>query len=266
MNFKRIQIMFIIAFTTLNLVLLSSLLWTTHYRGSTPNQDQTAQTLKEMKNDMISYHPHSHHRQDGYYFSAKQKELPAHTNDLRGVTVHNDGDMINVEFTHPVEVKNASLQESVLNDVINNRHQVIDGDRYKYNDSLSSKHVAVYTQMIKGRPFQGKEGQIRFRINDAYQATGYSQGELSGISLLRPRSRAVSETQAVVWLYKHNQIPNNSKIRQTDYGYSQLTERRGQKVLIPTWLVEVKAKNDGSSNVLRVNALTGSMIKKQSNN
>ena len=266
MNFKRIQIIFIVAFAILNVSLLSSLLWTTHYQGSGPSQDQTSQTLKEMKNDMISYHPHSHNRQDGYYFSAKQKPMATRINNLRGVTVHNDGDIVNVEFNHPIEVKNASMEESVLNDVVNNRHQVIDGQRYQYNSSLSSKHTVVYTQMIKGRPFQGREGQIRFRVNDAYQATGYSQGELNQISILRPRSRAVSEPQAVAWLYKHNQIPNNSKIKQTVYGYSQLTERRGQQVLIPTWLVEVKLKSDGSSNQLRVNGLTGSMIKKQSNN
>lgn len=262
MNFKRIQVIFIIAFATLNLVLLSSLGLMTYYRGSTPNQGQNSQALKEMKNDMISYHPHSQGRLDGYYLSAKSKQLAGHTSVLRDANVHVDDNLISVEFYRPIDLKD----DDTFDNIVHNRHQVIDGSKYSYSQALSSKHLVVYTQVIKGRPFLGKEGQLRFKLNNNHQVTGYSQGELTQVRLLRPRNKAVSETQAVIWLYKHNQLPNNSKVRQAVYGYSKLTERRGEKVLIPTWQVEVKTKNGGGSNTLHVNGMTGTMIKNQENN
>lgn len=261
MNFKRIQVIFLIAFAALNLVLFSTFSWTSHYKGSTSNQGQTSQTLKEMKNDLISYHPHSQGRLNGYYLSAKSKQLTGHASSLRNVSVHSEGNLINVDFYRPVELKTADSLDKLVQD----HHQVIDGQKYSYNAALSTKHLSVYTQMIKGRPFLGREGQLRFRINDDNEVTGYTQGELSQIELLRPRSQSVIETQAVSWLYKHNQLPNNSKVKQPVYGYFELTERRGEKVLIPTWQVEVKTKNSGEIHIMHVNGMTGTMIKKKEN-
>lgn len=262
MNFKRIEVIFLVAFAILNATLLGSLLWGTRFQGaSNQPQSQKMLTLKEMRNDMISYRPQSHQQHKGYYLSAKSSSLTSRTSSLRGVSTRVDDDVLEVNFDHPIELKDDSTTAQRLQKVVNNRHQVIDGKKYSYNEALSTKHQIVFAQQVKGQPFEGKEGQIRFIINDKNEVTGYKQGELTSLSILRPRDMTISETSAVVWLYKHNQIPNNSRINSVLFGYSKLTSRHGQRVLIPTWLVNVKSKNGNNNSQLKVNAFSGTQIK-----
>jgi regulatory protein YycI of two-component signal transduction system YycFG len=262
MNFKRIEVIFLVAFAILNAALLGSLLWGTHFQGaSTQPQSQRSLTLKEMHNDMISYRPQSHQQRQGYYLSAKSSSLASRASSLHGVSTRDDDDILEVNFDHPIELKDEADAAQYLQKVVNNRHQVIDGKKYTYNEALSSKHQVVFSQQVKGQPFESKEGQIRFVVNDRNQVTGYKQGELSDLRILRPRDMTVSETSAVVWLYKHNQIPNNSRVNSVLFGYSKLTSWHGQRVLIPTWLVNVKSKSGNNNSQLKVNAFSGTQIK-----
>ena len=262
MNFRRIEVIFLVAFAILNASLLGSLLWGTHFQGaSTQAQSQRALTLKEMRNDMISYRPQSHQPRNGYYLAAKNSSLESRASSLHGVSTRMEDDLLVVNFEHPIELKDESEIAQQLQKVVNNRHQVIDGKKYSYNQALSTKHQAVFAQQVKGQPFAGKEGQIRFIINDKNEVTGYKQGELGSLTILRPRDKTVSETSAVLWLYKHNQIPNNSRVGSVLFGYSKLTSRHGQRVLIPTWLVNVKSKNGNNNAQLKVNAFSGTQIK-----
>ena len=262
MNFKRIEVIFLVAFAILNVALLGSLLWGTHFQGvSTQPQSQRTLTLKEMRNDMISYHPQSHQQRKGYYLSAKSNSLASRTSSLHGVSTRIDDDILDVTFDHPLELKDESDTAQYLQKVVNNRHQVIDGKKYAYNEALSTKHQVVFAQQVKGQPFESKEGQIRFIINDKNEVTGYKQGELGSLKILRPRDMTVSESSAVIWLYKHNQIPNNSRVNSVLFGYSKLTSWHGQRVLIPTWLVNIKSKNGNNNSQLKVNAFSGTQIK-----
>lgn len=262
MNFKRIEVIFLVAFAILNATLLGSLFWGTHFQGvATQMQNQRALTLKEMSNDMISYHPQSHDQQNGYYLAAKSNSLSARVTSLHSVSTRTEDGILEVNFAHPIEIKDGTDTVQRLQKVMDNRHQVIDGQKYQYNESLSTKHQIVFAQQIKGRPYESKEGQVRFIINDKGEVTGYKQGELSGLTILRPRDMTVSEISAVVWLYKHNQIPNNSRITSVLFGYSKLTSRHGQRVLIPTWLVNVRSKNGNNNEQLKVNAFSGTQIK-----
>lgn len=260
MNFKRIEVIFLVAFAILNVTLLGSLLWGTQGVSSQPRSQKTL-ALKEMHNDMISYRPQSHQQRKGYYLAAKSNSLASQTSSLHGVSTRIDDDILNVNFDHPIELKDKPDTAQRLQKVVNNRHQVIDGKKYAYNEALSTKRQVVFAQQIKGKPFEGKEGQICFIINNKNEVTGYKQGELGNLSILRPRDMTISETSAVVWLYKHNQIPNNSRINSVLFGYSRLTSRHGQRVLIPTWLVNVKSKNGNNNSQLKVNAFSGTQIK-----
>ena len=84
MNFKRIRLIFIIAFVLLDLVLLGSYLWGTNYTTAKSTDDEQTALLKELKNDSITVPALSQHRQSGYYLSAKQDgQLTAKTTASR---------------------------------------------------------------------------------------------------------------------------------------------------------------------------------------
>lgn len=139
--------------------------------------------------------------------------------------------------------------------------RVIHGRSYTYNPHLSSKQRIVYTQSLKGRPILNRNGQIRLRVNDNHEITSYSQRYLTKVRTLRPRSLTVSEQQAVTWLYRHNQIANNSRIRYVILGYDQIDKNDNDGVHAPVWYVNVKSKTGDNVQHLRVNAFSGTLFK-----
>ena len=67
----------------------------------------------------------------------------------------------------------------------------------------------------------------------------------------------------LAFAYKHNQIPNNSRIRWSVLSYSKLlnTTTDDKAVYVPTWTVEIKTKNSGAIQQLQVNAFNSTVMK-----
>lgn len=151
--------------------------------------------------------------------------------------------------------------ERQLNDYIKNSRHVLYGSHYVYNKALSSSSTIVYTQMMEGRPVLGSEGQLRFKIGRNHKVYAYTQTYLNNIQVLRPRSVTISQQEAVTWLYKHNYIPNNSKIHCAKLGYTKTLLTKDQAVYVPTWYVEIKTKNSDDVQRLRVNAFNSTLMR-----
>ncbi len=117
--------------------------------------------------------------------------------------------------------------------------------------------------MLEGKPLFSNDGQIRFRLNSDHEITGYTQTYLQDVEILRQRSNTISQRRAITWLYKHNQIPNNSRIRWSVLSYSKLlnTTTDDKAVYVPTWTVEIKTKNSGAIQQLQVNAFNSTVMK-----
>lgn len=268
MNFKRIQWIFIVAFVLLDIGLCISLLMGTQFHNSGRQQSQTQITLKEMKNDLISFRPLSSKRQNGYYVSFRDNEQWTTNNrvtELRGQTARfNDGEVTG-SFEKSVKLhRGVNIQQQL--DRIVHSNQILHGHEYRYNEQLSTSRQAVYTQMIKGQPVLDRDGQLELHINGNREVTGYTQGYLSDFKILRPRTLTVSQRQAVTWLYRHNQITNNSRIRYVIYGYDKIEKNGHQSVYVPVWYVNVKSKAGDTVQHLRVNAFSGTLFKMNGDN
>ncbi len=121
----------------------------------------------------------------------------------------------------------------------------------------------VYTQMLEGKPLFSNDGQIRFRINSDHEITGYTQTYLQDVEILRQRSNTISQRRAITWLYKHNQIPNNSRIRWSVLSYSKLlnTTTDDKAVYVPTWTVEIKTKTQEQFNNYKLTHFNSTVMK-----
>jgi len=85
---------------------------------------------------------------------------------------------------------------------------------------------------------------------------------LNNIKTLREKAKLVSERKAVLYLYQHDKISNNSKIKWTKLGYTRLLALDDDNaVYIPTWMVAIQSKNSDSIEIKRVNAFTGTLSK-----
>lgn len=268
MNFKRIQWIFVIAFVLLDIGLCVSLMMGTQFHNNPRQQSQTQVTLKEMHSDMISFKKLSNKRQDGYYFSAKdsnQWTSSTRVNDLRGQNARFSNGTVTSSFQKAIKLNGTNNLQAQTDRIVHSS-RILYGHDYTYNPYLSSPQRVVYTQLMKGQPVLGQNGQLRLRINNHNEITGYTQTYLTGVKILRPRSLTVSQQQAVTWLYRHNQIANNSRIRYVLLGYDQIDKEANHEVYAPVWYVNVKSKNGDNVQHLRVNAFSGTLFKANKNN
>lgn len=245
MNFKRIQWIFLVAFLIFDVVVVSTLFFQNRFTIASNSQGQQETIIKEMRSDAISCDHLSNHQSTGYYIAGnrstengllqRRADSKLRDQDIR----FNSGELVStldapfvIDPQHPTKRLNAFVQ---------NKHLVAFGKQYRYSQNLSDKNTVVYVQTYAGRPLYGNDSQIRFRVNAEH---------------------------AVTWLYKHNMIPNNSQIRWTKLAYTKLasTNSHNQVIYIPTWVVEIKAKNAGTVQRLYVNAFNSTVMKASPDN
>lgn len=266
MNFKRIQWIFLLAFLLFDIVVGCSLIFETKFTisGGQPNRQSTV--LKEMHNDSITYGELSNKQQTGYYIagkrSAENEVLEQASSRLRNQNYRFSSETLTSEFDKPIKLSKSN-EVSRVDKLLRNQRTVPLGSHYQYNKQLSDKNTLVYTQMLEGQPLVSNDGQLRFRINSDHEVTGYTQTYLQDVEVLRQRSNTISQRRAVTWLYKHNQIPNNSRIRWAKLSYAKLlnTTTDDKSVYVPTWIVEIKTKNSGAVQQLEVNAFNSTVMK-----
>jgi regulatory protein YycI of two-component signal transduction system YycFG len=268
MDFRRIEVIFIVVFAILNAYLLGSY-WQTRLESgitSPSGSSQSATILKEMRNDQIMYMPLSNKKTDGYYATAKSDNNDVLKNGIKHLT----GQNARVENNRIVSVLTQDLTvdpqqpEKELNTIVEHENYIFAGADYDYNANLSTGTNVVYTQKIDGRSVYGHAGQLIFHMDENGKVSGYDQGHLTEAQQLRAESELISQTRAVTWLYQYNEIQNDSKIVWADLGYTHLLTTDNGVVYVPTWVIGIKSKSSTGTQIKRINAFSGVLIKKDS--
>lgn len=264
MNFKKIQWIFLAAFALLDIFLASFVLMNTRFVSMGKQQSASQVVMKEIKSDSISTGNLSGKNRMGYYLAASKTddndELQEHQGQLKSQTSRSVGSNFTSSFDSPLRIDPANSQEK-LDRLCRNPKWVINGNQYTYNAHLSTSKTVVYTQQMAGQPLMGPAGMLRFRLNDRNEVVGYTQSYLKPGRILRPRQITISQKQAVIALYKHNEIPSGSQVQWVDFGYTRLLTSGNHAVYVPTWTASIKAKNTGKKIHCQVNAFTGLVMK-----
>ena len=264
MDFRRIEVIFIVVFAILNAYLFGSYWQYQLEAGTTSSSNSSGNStiLKEMRNDQITYMPLSNKKMNGYYASATvdtslKDNIKRLTDQSARVVDNYVESTLNEELT--VDPKQP---QKVLNTFVKNRYNIVYGSEYQYNPNLSTSVQVVYTRMIDGHPVYSKAGKLTFYVNASNEVTGYTQGHLVNEKQLREKSELISQTRAVTWLYQYNEIQNDSKVEWADLGYTNLLTTDNGVVYVPTWVIGIKSKSSTGIQVKRINAFSGVLIKK----
>ncbi|MFT9373679.1 two-component system regulatory protein YycI [Liquorilactobacillus hordei] len=262
MNFKRIELIFFIAFIALDIFLFISYSQKDDAVISTTkstNENSLSSVLKSIKGDQITYGELSNKKGKGYYISSSTKNnLQESISSLQNQTVSYQNHKIVGVFEDSIKIKKSSSPQDTLNTVVSDETKIVDGQSYKYNKNLSTKNTVVYTQIIRGTPVYMPNGQIRFTIRNGY-VTGYSQGILDDVEILQQRP-IISQERAVIWLYQYNKLMNNSSVEWVNLGYTKLLTVNNNIVYIPTWVIGVKSNSTGNVQFRRINAFSGAIM------
>lgn len=266
MNFKRIQWIFLFAFLLFDLIVAGSLFLQNRFTISSNDPNRQSVILKEMRADEITSIPLSNRARSGYYISGTRSgengDLGQQASKLRNQSYHFNSDELASDLDTGVKIDPRHPAKR-LDRLVSDDRSIVLGSNYQYDAQLSDRHTVVYAQQLAGRSLNSPDGQIRFRVNNDNEVLGYTQTYLERTRILRPKAATISQRHAVTWLYKHNLIPNNSQVRWAKLAYTKLliTSPHNQSVYIPTWIIEVRAKNDDTVQQLRVNAFNSTIMR-----
>ncbi|WP_283679499.1 two-component system regulatory protein YycI [Lentilactobacillus sp. Marseille-Q4993] len=262
MNFKRIQIIFLVTFIAIDVFLLGMLQQNMYMQSENVAQGDSDTTItKEMKNDEIKFDTFSNKTDDGYYISGTQTDdLRQRMGQLFNQTPHYENHSIESEFKQPISVEKKN-PEKTINNLIQDPTFVAFGNQYTYSKDLSTDQTIVYVQKGPERGIYSDEAQIRFNLNANHQIVGYTQTYLNDIRTLREKSSTISERRALIWLYQYNEIPNNTTVAWTRLVYTKLITADEDRVFIPTWVIAIRPQNSPQVQLKRINAFTGGIIK-----
>lgn len=262
MNFKRIQEVFLFAFIVIDIFLILMTKNNNIQNDNTASENVNGTVIKEMKRDNISVGKLSDQKKDGYYIAATQDtDLEKEINYLRDQDARiDDSDTISSTFYSPLKV-DQKHPEKTINQLLKKPGFVLAGTQYEFNQVDSTKSKLVYDQKAIDGIFYTSEGRITFKLNANDRLSGYTQQKLNDIRVLHEKTDLISQERAVIYLYQHNGIPNNSDVIWTKLGYTKLLHINGKDVYIPTWIITTKTKASSDVQIHRINAFTGASFK-----
>ncbi|MFD1125138.1 two-component system regulatory protein YycI [Lentilactobacillus raoultii] len=267
MNFKRIEIIFLVTFIAIDIFLFGMFEQNMSMQTENVAQgDSDSKIVKEMKDDQIKVGGLSKKKSFAYYLSGTQNDtLRSQMGQLLNQTPHYAGYELDSEFKNPVKV-DQNNPEQTIDKLLMDPTFVAFGDQYQYSKELSTPRSIVYIQKAMGGLMYSTEAQIRFTLNGNHQIISYTQSYLQDIKSLREKSETISETRALIWLYQYNEIPNNTKVAWTKLGYTKLLSIDNDRVFIPTWIIAIKPQNSPQVQLKKINAFTGGIIKETNEN
>jgi len=256
-DFRRIEWIFLVVFVGLNIFLGISYFQV---------QQVDLATITDITRDQIKLPHLSKKTPQGDYLASQANTALSAARSLlvkQQVTI-SEGDYqeLQASLDEPITLKKNQEQQQLATFVKNN---VYHGKEYEYAPALSNDERIVFAQHPKAGLIYDRRAAVTLHVNDN-RLVSYTQTYLSKLSVLRDRLNLMSEQDAVIALYRDNDIPNNSAIVSTKLAYSYLLDAKGSTVYVPAWYIGVKNRATGNVTVKRVNAITRTVMKNRSDN
>ncbi|WP_261807228.1 two-component system regulatory protein YycI [Lapidilactobacillus luobeiensis] len=265
MDFRRIELIFLIVFVALDIFLFASF---TQNDSSTPyttttNLSDSEAIAQDMKEDHITVGKLSDANDEGFYLASETtdtlvKGLPQLTGQTTSYNYRTH--KLTSQFNTPLTYSKEHLI-SELKKFIKSGTNILHGAEYSYIAGMSDpKNTLVFAQKIKQGVVLDPQGTLTFNVNNDV-VTGYTQTYLPNVTVLREKQATISAQDAIQLLYTSSELVANSKIVWYRLGYSELTEVRGSVIYVPVWNVMIQHKGTKNESLKKVNALTRTVIK-----
>lgn len=264
MDFKRIQIIFIITFIFLNTFLIFTY-FDKNESYYTSSSNQEIDFIEEMENENINLPDFSEAENKVPYVQAETNNLlednVAQLKNLSG-TVEKDGSLYSSLLSNPltlsedleiVEEDIELLNKFVLSD------QVLYGKEYQYFSYNSSDQKIKYTQIANNIPIADGTSEIVFHLNDKRQVISYDQTFAGPVTVQGESRNLITDKNAVEILYQNDEIPASATVKKPVLTYSKTLLLQKLSMYAPVWYIEVT--NSGTIEYKRVDALSGSIIR-----
>lgn len=262
MDFKRIEWIFLIVFAAVNIFLGISF-YQSQEVDQAVSESTTSEIVADIQRDQIRL-PHLSTKTPtgGYLSSQGNTALVDNRNQLRNLTLSFDNNKLTATLRSPLTVKKGK-EVATLTKWLQSSSNVLFGSQYRYTESLSSGNTYVFCQQLQGHKIYDRRAQITFTLNNNHLMS-YTQTYIAKMSVLKSDVELTSARDAVVALYKDNEIANGASVRWVELAYNYLLDTKGSTVYVPTWFVGVQNQGSKSVTIKKLNAITKTVVKDRS--
>jgi Uncharacterized protein conserved in bacteria len=224
MDFRRIEVIFLIVFFSLDIFLFLS------FRNSqqlVSSSSTNTSTVTEMRKRNISFGNLDTKNGYAYYLGSRpDNSLAQNIQKLRNQKVeYEDVNHTLVSTLNSPVTVTANNRKQIMNKFVKKESNILFGNKYKYSPQLSSNSQIVYVYTDSLGEVYDKTAQLVFSVSDG-EVIGYTQTYVRSMIILHERQAIKSEKDVVTNLYANSEIPNNSKISYANLAYTNCWKLR----------------------------------------
>lgn len=268
MDFKKIEIIFIVTFLVLNGYLLYRVL-DNYENGFTGNAATQINLVQEMKDETIELPEFEDEEHDVPYVQAAANNLlEENAEQLTKQTgvIEDNGSLYASILSDPIQLSEgeelttkdiATLSEFVLSDVI------LFGDEYQFIRYVPSTRQIIYGQVANNIPIVDGTSNIIFHLNGKKEIISYEQTYAGPVTVQGQSRKLITDQDAVEILYQNSEVPSGAKVRKPLLIYNRTLSLEDLSMYVPVWLVEVVTSTD--TIIKKVDAVNGNVIQEATN-
>lgn len=253
MDWGRLKTIFIIAFLTLDVFLLTQLVNKQQHNQLDVKADVSLE--ENLNNDNIDYSGLPKDPVRDTYMSANTKIFSeSEMSALKEQKVTNpDGSAILSELEKPFKLSEKHDKQEIDQFVKNN---VLYGDMYDFGSYDKENGKITYYQKYKDKLlFDNKSAHLILHVNKNKEINSYEQTMLQDIKPISDKEEVLSAMRAVEVIYRKDLLDSGSKVTGAELGYYTVVNMEETQVLTPTWRITVE--HNKSKETVLINAFEG---------
>lgn len=268
MDFKKIEIIFIVTFLVLNGYLLYRVLdnYENGFTGNAATQINLAQEMKDENIELPEFEDEEH--DVPYVQAAANNLLEENAEQLTKQTgvIEDNGSLYASILSDPIQLSEgeelttkdiATLSEFVLSDAI------LFGDEYQFIRYVPSTRQIIYGQVANNIPIVDGTSNIIFHLNGKKEIISYEQTYAGPVTVQGQSRKLITDQDAVEILYQNSEVPSGAKVRKPLLIYNRTLSLEDLSMYVPVWLVEVVTSTD--TIIKKVDAVNGNVIQEATN-
>lgn len=253
MQFKRLKVLMLVLFILLDIFLFN---WWQAGRV-TPNQvaDANASIISEMRKQNIKLTRYSTTIRYKSYLAAQHADKQAITalpEDLT-VTAAGDNESLVADFKTNRLIKKDDNKLVSLTPA-----GIAKAAGYRLNPILTANKTngdKVYSQQLNGLPVMTDAGTMVFQYDKNDKPIRVVKRQLIHSQKLRDDRPLISEEEAIVDLYRYNEIDSGDRLSAGGLYYDKTLSVNGYDIYLPVWAFEAYSGHE--KYILKINAFTG---------
>lgn len=265
MDFKRIEIIFVLTFLALNIFLLTIYFDKSYYDFSSNGSNPEVNFTEEMSKSNIELPAFKDEINKVPYVQAEANDLLVESqNQLSNQKgkIEEKGSVFVSVLASPVELTKekeftAKDIEKLTSFVKSN--QILFGKDYQFFRYIKNSQQAIFTHVANNIPIADGTSEVIFQLDDSKKVVSYKQSYAGPVTVQGESRELITDKSAVGILYQNNEISADTIIKKPVLSYYRTLDLEELSMYAPAWFIEIESNTD--TQVMRVDAINGTILK-----